>query len=566
MASVDRIEARSKRGQPILARTLVIASMAALLAGCAQDKPTRLALTDCAQPGGGAGAECRDGRSIDDIMTGSLPSDAGSAPAGDAGDTPIQTDGAAAAIAPTGTTVDRSAVMPQVASASPDLTATISSRSGPAVVAPISTVAPRSAKGRPGPLASLTLNDAVAIAVLSHPQMGAQAAKVQGAGADVRFAEGLRMPQLEVYGGAGQATLGTYVNTPTMFNNGSAPGTTRADVGFTFRQLVFDFGAARSEIQRNEALVDAERLKLADQAEDIGLRTVNAYLNLLEQSELISLIDRTVAEQRKLAELVRLSQQNGNGTQADVDRIKAKVIEVEAMRTDIDTAYHTALDEFHRLTNLEPRQVRRPKAVAALIPKAVGQAVVEAKANNPSLLALKATGVSLGHQLANQQAAKMPRIDVQSDGLVKNYLGVASASQSVVDLRAMVMVSYKLFDGGTSRAQEDHIRATQQANQFKVLDEDETIELNLRRFYQSLTANRAKRAAALSGVSTAENVNKLYIEQFKAGKRTIFEVLDSNMMVYTMQKNRINGEFEELRALYGILRNLGRLNETIARG
>jgi outer membrane protein, adhesin transport system len=562
MRKAIEIDSRSAGRRRTLGRSLAIATVAVALTACAQDKGPRLALTDCAPASGTSDpVGCTDRRDIDDVVTGSLPH-SGNESADKAGEpSPILAD---QTIETAKAPVDRSAVMPQVASASPDFTASISAKAGPSVVTPVEPAD----RAKPGPrsVPSLTLNDAVAIAVLSHPQMGAQAAKVQGVSADVRFAEGARLPQLEIYGGAGHATLGTFSNDPSMYNSGGAPGTMRADAGFTLRQLVFDFGAARSEVQRNQALVDAERLKLADQAEDIALRTVNAYLNLLEQRELISLIDHTVSEQRKLADLVKLSQQNGNGTMADVDRIKAKVIEIEAMRTDIDTAYHTALDEFHRLTNLEPRQVRRPKAVASLIPKNVGLAVTDANANNPSLLALKATGVSLGHQMAGQEATKMPRVDIQGDGLVKNYLGVASASQSVVDMRAMVMVTYKLFDGGTARAQEDHIRASQQQNEFKQLDEQETIELNLRRFYQSLAANRAKRAAAVSGVTTADNVNKLYIEQFKAGKRTIFEVLDSNMMVFTMQKNRINGEFEELRATYGILRNLGRLTETVARG
>ena len=562
MSDTRETESRSNRGSRLIGRSLLIASVATALVACAQTKPTQMALTDCA----GSGAACGNQASIDDIVTGSLPS--GDAPGTERVDIPILADGSKTIPEKT---VDRSAVLAQVASASPDLPATVAPRGTPTVIPPASpsastsTPASSKANGRTT-VPMLSLNDAVAIAVLSHPQMGAQAAKVQGTAADVRYAEGARLPSVEVYAGVGHATLGTYTNYPTMFNSGNTPGTVRADTGFTFRQLVFDFGAARAEIQRNEALVDSERLKLADQAEDIALRTVNAYLNLLEQSELIALIDHTVSEQRKLAELVKLSQQNGNGTVADVDRIKAKVIEIEAMRTDIDTAYHTALDEFHRLTSLQPRQVRRPKSIASLIPKTVILAVNEARTSNPSLLSLRSTAMSLGHQLAGQEAQRLPRVDLQSDGLVKNYMGgVASANQSVVDMRAMVMFTYKLYDGGMGKAQIDHIRATQQANEFKQLDEQETVELNLRRFYQSLSANRAKRAAAASGVSTADNVNKLYIEQFKAGKRTIFEVLDSNMMVFTMQKNRINGEFEELRATYGILRNMGRLGETIAR-
>ena len=51
------------------------------------------------------------------------------------------------------------------------------------------------------------------------------------------------------------------------------------------------------------------------------------------------------------------------------------------------------------------------------------------------------------------------------------------------------------------------------------------------------------------------------LTEFKAGKRTVFEVLDSRMVVFTMQKNAVNGRYEQMRAGYGILRNMGRLVE-----
>jgi adhesin transport system outer membrane protein len=126
----------------------------------------------------------------------------------------------------------------------------------------------------------------------------------------------------------------------------------------------------------------------------------------------------------------------------------------------------------------------------------------------------------------------------------------------------MLMVSYKLLDGGIMAAQADRIREDRKANDFRLLDEKEGIELNLRRFYQALSSNRIKENAAIQGTATAQKANSLYLEQFKAGKRTVFEVLDSRMVVFTMQKNAVNGKYEQLRAGYGILRNMGRLVET----
>jgi outer membrane protein, adhesin transport system len=477
------------------------------------------------------------------------PNAGGDGWAWDIGDTP-----------PVAVMANRNAVYPQIARASANTAGVLAT----AVPPPSMPASPSSPRGR-AEGKGVTLSDAVTAAVLSHPLMGAQAARVTGSLADVRTAQGATKPQLQVYAGSGGSYLGSYANSPEQFSSVAIPGSLRSDAGFTLRQMVFDFGAARADIARSKSLVDAERLRLADQAEDIALRTVNAYLNLLEQGELITEIDKVVADNNSFANLVKASERQGNGTVADVNRIKSKVIEVEALRTDINTAYTTAQDEFFRLTKLESGRVRRPNSILPQVPRSFEIAFDAAQHYNPSLLALGAAGTSIDRQLASQKAQRLPRVDLQGDGLVKHYVGTPAASQGVVDSRLMLMMSYKLLDGGVMSAQEDRIREDRAANDFRTLDERESIELNLRRFYQALAANRTKEAAAIQGTGTARQASSLYMEQFKAGKRTVFEVLDSRMVVFTMQKNATNGRYEQLRAAYGILRNMGRLVETAIR-
>ncbi len=412
---------------------------------------------------------------------------------------------------------------------------------------------------------SLPIADAVAVAVLSHPLMGAQAARIRASDADLRGAEAGLMPTLSAYAGTGQGTTGTYSNYPTPVDTANIAGTWRTDMGFNFRQLIHDFGATRLEIERNRSLIDSEKYKLADQAEDIALRTVNAFLNLLEQGELIRIIDQIVVQQRELAGIVRLNQQGGNGTKADLDHIQAKVIEIEALRTDIKTAYQTAMDEFNRLTGLRPQQVRRPRASRSIVPPTVEAALEKARAKNPSLAALNATGISIDQQIEGTRASKYPKLELQGEGVNKHYQGVKKFSTGVLDVKAMATLSFKLYDGGLLEAQTDRLRANAATNAFKLLDEREAVELNLRRFYLTMASSRVKHDAAKLGLNTANSVKKLYTEQFKSGKRTIFEVLDSNVIVFTMERNRVNGEYEEMRALFGILRNMGQLCEYFAR-
>ena len=548
-------------------RPLVGVAMAVALAGCVTTSPVPSSpfLTAVAAVAAKASPSVMNANAaaMDDVATSSAsrPASTPSPSQPNAG----QQNGSTAAAGdtpPVAAATDRKEVYPQIARASGSMVESFAAAGLRASMpAEVGTSSPRGhAEGK-----AVSLSAAVAAAVMSHPLMGAQAAKVTGSLADVRTAQGATKPQLQVYAGSGGSYLGSYSNYPSQFGSVAIPGSSRSDAGFTLRQLVYDFGAARADIARSKSLVDAERLRLADQAEDIALRTVNAYLNLLEQGELIALIDRVVADNNNFANLVQASERQGNGTAADVNRIKSKVIEVGALRTDIMTSYTTAQEEFFRLTKLEAGGVRRPNSILPQVPRSVEIAFEAARQYNPSILALSATGTSIDRQLASQQAQRLPRVDIQGDGLVKHYVGSPAASQGIVDTRLMLMVSYKLLDGGLMSAQEDRIREDRRANDFKTLDEKESIELNLRRFYQALSANRTKESAAIQGTATARQASSLYMEQFKAGKRTVFEVLDSRMVVFTMQKNAVNGRYEQLRAAYGILRNMGRLVEAAIR-
>ena len=62
--------------------------------------------------------------------------------------------------------------------------------------------------------------------------------------------------------------------------------------------------------------------------------------------------------------------------------------------------------------------------------------------------------------------------------------------------------------GGLLASQTDRVRQNMLANDFKQLDEQETMELNLRRLYQSLSSSSAKRAAAARGLTTARSVTR----------------------------------------------------------
>jgi len=117
----------------------------------------------------------------------------------------------------------------------------------------------------------------------------------------------------------------------------------------------------------------------------------------------------------------------------------------------------------------------------------------------------------------------------------------------------MLMVSYKLLDGGIMAAQADRIREDRKANDFRLLDEKEGIELNLRALLSgSLRQSHQGERGDFRGTATAQKANTLYLEQFQGGQNApCSRCWTAEWSCFTMQKNTVNGKYEQLRAGYG---------------
>ena len=95
-------------------------------------------------------------------------------------------------------------------------------------------------------------------------------------------------------------------------------------------------------------------------------------------------------------------------------------------------------------------------------------------------------------------------------------------------------------------------------------EQREQMEADLRQAYRAITSAGQKGRLLGSGVQAASNVRELYLEQFKGGKRTIFELLDSQMSYYTARRSQIETQYEVSRATYDVLRSTGELTRVLA--
>ncbi|MES2907339.1 MAG: TolC family protein, partial [Pseudomonadota bacterium] len=95
-------------------------------------------------------------------------------------------------------------------------------------------------------------------------------------------------------------------------------------------------------------------------------------------------------------------------------------------------------------------------------------------------------------------------------------------------------------------------------------NEHDNISADIRQAYRAIDSAKLKMSVLQQSVSTGEKVNNLYIEQFKGGKRTLFELLDAQAVLYAAKRDYLSSQYEDIRARLILLRSLGRLAKTLA--
>lgn len=418
-------------------------------------------------------------------------------------------------------------------------------------------------RASPAVAAPDNLPDAVRRALAHHPQMGIARSRVLEGAAGRDAAVAGRYPSLDIRLAGGGGILGT---TPTylsdsVYGQKQSVGGARIEAQLTARQLLYDFGARDGQIASAEARRQSAERVIADVGEDITLKTADAYLKVLETRELLAIAEENVAALDRLRQLIEENEKNGNSTTADVNRIRAKLSDATSIASDARSEAANAADVFRRLVKADPGPLRSAARPAAFVPRSVDDAVGRLTRSNPKLLALAATADAARKDAEAQRAADRPLVTLDADLIQSNRSG--HKRQDELDGRLMLTMRKNLFDGGLANAQVRQAleRAEQAELQHRLAFEE--IEADLRQAYRAITGAREKYEGLRAGVESSARARELYDEQFAGGKRTLFELLDIQAAYFLARRSQISNRFEEHRAVFSVLRSLGRLNAAI---
>ena len=410
------------------------------------------------------------------------------------------------------------------------------------------------------------LSDAIRRAVGDHPLIGLAGARVSEALAGIGIAESAFLPQVEGRLGAGPGGAAAFSDSDVRgyWAQKNAYGSARGEASVSGRQLLFDFGAVKNDVAKSSAMYDSEALKLREQTEAISGQVSDIFLKILEQRELLIAATENVTALEKIVKLVEENEKNGNGTVADMKRVRSRLIDSQTAVADAKSELQTGSDRFARLVHATPGSLRGTPFTPSTIPRTPDVVIRSVIQGNPRIQALEASLRAAKHEIEAQKASVLPKLALETDLSVKEYRTLKDKTE--VDAKGMLVMKYKFLDGGLHSNQLEQLNSRYIQAEMRIRSESDDIEADIRKQYRTLNTVRAKSESLKDNVATSLKARQLYDEQFRGGKRTLLELLDIQTTYYTTRRTEITNKFEEQRAVFAVLMAMGRLTPTLMAG
>jgi len=432
-----------------------------------------------------------------------------------------------------------------------------------------------------GPVQSLTLEQALAIAFANSATLQAQREQVAAFTAQLRATQGLYWPTLSavVSGSSGQSSSSLYApvgNTGLGFGpNFAMPSgafavptgggaylntySTSAGAGLQLNYALLDF-ARNPVVQAARAQLGAARTTYASQLRSLQLQVSEAYFQLQQADQTVRINQATLANDLViLAESLDLQRA---GLVPRLNGLRRNAISASDQQTLIQSLADRAVArrQLAVLLNLPPQitpAARDPIRPLARWPLNLEQSLLAAYRGNPELETILATREALLRQRDATAAGLLPKLSLFAGG------GLSGSSTSTFDISTSgggccgatvipmlnqsgydwslgLTLQWLLFDGGSTANQAEALARQAAASSQTYAAERNAIRLRLETAFFNHEASLAKLAAARLGVTASLEAFRDVKLRYQSGLSSEVDLSDTQRQLVTSLLQRLN--------------------------
>ncbi|KVN20624.1 channel protein TolC [Burkholderia stagnalis] len=404
--------------------------------------------------------------------------------------------------------------------------------------------------------AAQSLQEAVEQAIRTNPEVRATTYNREAADQGLKQARAGYWPRVDVDASIGKEQRDD-VETRLLGLNRTT--FTHRNANVTLSQMLFDGFAVRSEVARQQARIDSSANRVASTSEDVALRVVGAYLEVLRRRETTAAAEDNLESHRRIHDQIKLRSDRGVGRRADLYQAESRLaLAQDNLRTE-QSSLKDAEVAYARLVGSAPDALVKPVAPEGALPPTERLALDAALANHPSLAGAEADVAQARARYDGAKAAMWPRLDLELSAS-HDRDGVLGPTN---DRRVMLRLRYNLFQGGADKARigEAHaqIREAEEERNRTRLEIQESVS----HAYNAYLTARDRMVVLKQYVDSSAATREAYMLQFGIGQRSLLDLLNAENEYYSARIDYIGGQYAEAASAYRVFAGMGQLLDTL---
>lgn len=427
-----------------------------------------------------------------------------------------------------------------------------------------------------------TLQDALAEAYDSNPQLLSERAHLRAVDENVPQALANWRPSIQFTGAAGaeRQTNSPYEPTITyaLANPGCAPLTPCAkpyiplsipssfpalnnitpntiDVNIT--QPLYRGGRTIAQTAAAEKTVESERAKLQVTEESVFFSVVQAYLDVVRDQATVEL---AISNEQVLRTQLQSTQEQfrvGTLTRTDVAQAEAQYASAIASRNQAEGNLQVSRAEYERAVGHLPGKLA-PTKLRPILPATREEALNLAATKNPNVIAALLAEDAERDQVKVIRGQLLPTVSIVGD--YQRLNDVAFPNSDTVNASVEARMTMPLYEGGSVYSQTR--QAIQTVGQLQGVTDDarRAAVQGATQAWETIASGRAQVKALTEGVTAADVAFRGSQAEQRVGTVTILQVLITEQTLFSTRVQLVSTQHDLALAEFNLAQQIGRLS------
>ena len=397
-----------------------------------------------------------------------------------------------------------------------------------------------------------SLRQALESAYSNNPNIMSALLSVKASAEDIARAKAAKLPQI----GAEANLNTTWSQVPGSGIQISDPAL-RLSLGYS--QNLFDNFQTEAQIEGARAATEASKYALRNEEQNVLLSAVQAYMNVVRDSQLVALRRDNVAFFEAQVDSSTNRLELGEGTKIEVSQAQARLAAATASYRAAQASLQTSQASYERWIGHKPKNLSTDFKFGGVLPKSLDDAIAAGEENHPAILSARAV-IRIAQATSDGAAAAFgPSLSLSAS--VCGY-GCFTGKPSQLGASGQVgfTLSVPIYRGGSLGATVRKANLNQIKSEVDALAARDQVREAVISSWSTLQNATAQITSANSAVASGQLVVEGVVQERDVGQSTTLDVLNAQAELTQAREGLITATTSRIIASFALVAAAGRLS------